>query len=175
MTYIATVVIASPIRGFPREPANLMFLWRRLRLRWTRASGHSGLRQDAEQTRLTGAGGSTNSGCPRLSDISVSTNINFPVRTGVARTRRYLHGSELLPRFAQIIKHIAKHAVVAADVSRSARGIFKCELSRMLLHPILRIYMPAISWKNVNFKNISKQRFHFNSKSQRKRDDSLII
>lgn len=70
------VVIASPIQGFPREPANLMFLWHRLRLRWAKASGHSGLWQDAEQTRLTEP---VNQQIQDGRDyrIPVSTNINF--------------------------------------------------------------------------------------------------
>lgn len=46
----------SDIQGFPREPANLMFLQRRgLRLSGTKAGGYfgAGLRQDVTQTRLT--------------------------------------------------------------------------------------------------------------------------
>lgn len=53
-----------------------MFLRRRLRLRWAKAGGHSGLRQDAEQTRLTEPVDQQIQDA-RDYRIPVSTNINF--------------------------------------------------------------------------------------------------
>lgn len=157
MTYIARVVIASPIRGFPREPANLMFLWPRLRLRWTKASGHSGLRQDAEQTRLT---------VPVNQQIQDARDYRIYQcrQTSISRAYRYCANSKIFTRFGATSSIRANHKAHCETCCRCSR-----RFSRNIQ---VRAFTDAVT---SHLANLHTRNFVEKCKSQKCRSEDFIL